>query len=76
MMPVNTKSMFAILCESIEKVKKNEMDINKAMAIAKLIGQANNLLMYELKRAVLIQNEQISKTHRNIELKPFDCIKN
>ena len=56
MIPVNTKSMFSMLCTYMEKLDKNEIDVNQAQAMSKLIGQANNLLVYELKRAALMTN--------------------
>ena len=74
MMPVNTKSMFAKLCEYMEKLDSNEIDVAQAKAMANLIGQANNLLNYELKRALLFSNEQVRKNHRNLELKTFDSL--
>ena len=74
MMPVNTKSMFAMLCIYMEKLDKNEIDVAQAHAMAKLIGQANNLLNYELKRAILIANPEFKKEHRHLELKQFDSL--
>lgn len=74
MMPVNTKSMFATLCAYMDKLDKEEIDVSKAHAMSKLIGQANNLLIYELKRAALMTNEEFKKEHRNIELKSFDSL--
>lgn len=74
MMPVNTKSMFATLCEYMEKLDSNEIDVNQANAMAKLIGQANNLLIYELKRASAMSNPDIKKEHRILEIKKFDSL--
>lgn len=74
MKPVNTKSMFATLCIYMEKLDNEEVDVNQANAMAKLIGQANNLLVYELKRAVLMTNPDFKKEHRNLELKTFDSL--
>lgn len=74
MKPVNTKSMFATLCTYMEKLDNEEVDVNQANAMAKLIGQANNLLVYELKRAVLMTNPDFKKEHRNLELKVFDSL--
>lgn len=73
-MPVNTKSMFSTLCQYMEKLDSNEIDVAQANAMAKLIGQANNLLVYELKRAVLMSNSDFKKEHRNLELKTFDSL--
>ena len=74
MMPVNTKSMFSTLCNYMDKLDKNEIDVQQAMAMSKLIGQANNLLIYELKRAALMCNEKFKQEHRNLEIKKFDSL--
>jgi len=74
MMPVNTKSMFATHCMYMEKLDKEEINVNQANAMAKLIGQANNLLVYELKRAALMSNTEFKKEHRSLELKVFDAL--
>ena len=74
MKPVNTKSMFSLLCVYMEKLEKNEIDIAQASAMSKLIGQANNLLTYELKRAVLMSNKNFKEEHRSLELKTFDSL--
>ena len=74
MMPVNTKSMFSMLCIYMEKLDKNEIDVAQAHAMSKLISQANNLLIYELKRAVLMTNESFKNEHRQLELKTFDSL--
>ena len=74
MMPVNTKSMFSTLCKCMEKLDNNEIDVNQASAMSKLIGQANNLLTYELKRAALMTNGDFKREHRNLELKTFDSL--
>ena len=73
-MPVNTKSMFSTLCSCMEKLDRNEIDVNQAAAMSKLIGQANNLLNYELKRAALMANQEFRMSHRNLELKSFDSL--
>lgn len=74
MKPVNTKSMFSLLCTTMEKLENDEIDVAKASAMSKLIGQANNLLIYELKRAALFSNKNIKAEHRNLELKTFDSL--
>ena len=74
MRPVNTKSMFSTLCMYMEKLDNNEIDVAQASAMAKLIGQANNLLNYELKRAILMSNSDFRKEHRVLELKSFDSL--
>jgi hypothetical protein len=74
LMPVNTKSMFSMLCMYMEKLDRNEIDVAQATAMSKLIAQANNLLTYELRRAALMTNEEFRKEHRNLELKKFDSL--
>ena len=74
MKPVNTKSMFSMLCMYMEKLDKNEIDVAQASAMSKLMGQANNLLNYELKRSVLMSNPDFKQEHRNLELKEFDSL--
>jgi hypothetical protein len=74
MKPVNTKSLFSLLCNYMEKLDNDEVDVYKAAAMSKLIGQANNLLVYELKRAALMTNEKFAEQHRNLELKSFDSL--
>jgi len=74
MKPVNSKSLFHLLCLTLEKLDSDEIDVAKASAIAKLVGQAGNLLTYELKRAVIMSNEDYAKNHRQIELKEFDSL--
>jgi len=74
MLPVNTKSMFHLLCATMEKLDKDEIDVSKASAMSKLVGQANNLLNYELKRAVVLSNPDYKDNHRNLESKNFDSI--
>jgi hypothetical protein len=74
MQPVNTKSMFSLLCMYMDKLDKNEIDVAQAHAMSKLIGQANNLLTYELRRAALMSNDGFRKNHRNLELKAFDSL--
>lgn len=74
MKPVNTKSMFSLLCLYMEKLDTGEIDSNQANAMSKLVSQAENLLTYELKRAALLANEEFEKKFRNIETKAFDSI--
>jgi len=74
MMPVNTKSMFSMLCIYMDKLDRNEVDVSQAIAMSKLIGQANNLLTYELKRAALMTNPAFKDELRNLEFKTFDSL--
>lgn len=74
MIPVNTKSMFSLLCVYMQKLDSNDIDINQAAAMSKLVGQASNLLNYELKRAALMTNPDFRDTHRNLESRNFDSL--
>ena len=74
MRPVNSKSMFSMLCIYMEKLDNCEIDVAQATAMSKLIGQANNLLNYELKRAALMTNDKFAEMHRGIEMKTFDSL--
>lgn len=66
--------MFSLLCIYMEKLDSNEIDVAQANAMSKLIGQANNLLVYELKRAALMSNQEFRSQHRNLEAKSFDSL--
>jgi len=74
MRPVNTKSMFHLLMEQMEKLDRNEIDVNQASAMSKLVGQATNLMTYELKRAALMTSVEFRAEHRNLESKNFDSL--
>jgi hypothetical protein len=58
----------------MERLETNQIDVHQAAAMGKLIGQATNLLNYELKRAVIMSNQEYKKEHRNLELKEFDSL--
>ena len=73
-MPVNTKSMFSMLCIYMEKLDNKEIDTNQAIAMTKLVQQAGNLLNYELRRAMLMTNDSFKLEHRNLEIKNFEQI--
>ena len=51
MTQVNNKSMLAFIFLQMEMVNNNEIYVQTASAQANLAKQANNALMYELKRA-------------------------
>lgn len=76
--PCNTKSLLAFTFAQMGKLDRDEIDSTKACAMAKLISQANNLLNYELKRAVVMARLQESNPSlpapeiRQIESKGFD----
>lgn len=68
MKPTNTKTMFTILCKYMDKLEKGEVSTSEVFAITKLVGQAHNLLNYELKRAALMTSEEFAEEHRDIEI--------
>ncbi|MEA3464272.1 MAG: hypothetical protein U9R14_04340 [Patescibacteria group bacterium] len=79
MKPVNSKSLFSHICDQMEKLNSNEIDVQTAREQANLVKQANNLLKYELDRAKtqlkLSEYEILHDTKiniRNIESKNFE----
>ncbi len=46
MKPVNTKSLFSMLCVTLEKLDRAEIDVAQAAAVSKVVGQCSNLLHY------------------------------
>jgi hypothetical protein len=79
MTPVNSKSLFAFICDQMEKLDKDEITVEQAKAQANLAKQSNNILKYELDRAntEMKIREFNLKTGanleiRNVESKPFD----
>lgn len=50
-MPVNNKSMIAFLFNQMDKLDKDEIDVQKAREQANLSKQVNNAMKYELDRA-------------------------
>ena len=74
MKPVNTKSLFHHLCNTMDKLDNAEIDVATASAQAKLVSQCTNLLNYELKRAVILSNDTLRSNLRNLESKTFDSL--
>jgi len=74
MKPVNTKSLFHMLCNTLDKLDRYEIDVTQANAVSKVVGQCTNLLNYELKRASLMSDRDIKMEHRNLESKSFDSL--
>lgn len=79
MKPQNSKSLFAFICDQMEKLDKEEITVEQAKAQANLAKQSNNLLKYELDRAKTQMEirEFNMRNGSNIELreaesKPFD----
>lgn len=79
MQPVNSKSLFAFICEKMDKLDKKEITVEEANSQSNLARQAINLLNYELDRAATeIKTAQAAKDLgvnirlREIESKGFD----
>jgi hypothetical protein len=51
MKPVNNKSLIAFLFDQMDKLDKDEIDVQKAREQANLSKQVNNAMKYELDRA-------------------------
>lgn len=61
--PINNNTLFNFICEQMEKLDNNKIDVEKAHAQATLAKQANNSLRYELDRSkTLIKLEEHNKT--------------
>jgi soluble P-type ATPase len=79
-MPVNNRSLFATVAQTIEKINNSEIDINAANAIANLVEKAYKLHEYELKRAIAEAHPELGRNvtenliRRNIEIKKFDAL--
>lgn len=51
MKPVNNKSLIAFLFDQMDKLDKDEIDVQKAREQGNLAKQVNNAMKYELDRA-------------------------
>lgn len=77
MKPVNSKSLLHFVFDQMEKLDNGTITNETAIAQAKLASQANNILNYELKRAVVeLRLKEIGsdiEPHlREIECKNFE----
>lgn len=77
--PVNSKSLFAFICNQMERLDASEITVEQAKAQSNLAKQANNVMKYELDRVntemnVRTFNMQNGSTIeiRQIESKGFD----
>lgn len=70
----NTKSLFAHLMNTIEKLDRNEIDVATASAVSKLHNSAQGWLNYELKKSIISATPEAKEHMRNIELKNFDSL--
>ena len=79
MKPINNKSLLHFIFDQMEKLDKNEIDVQTAKAQSLLSKQANNSLRYELERTnTLIKLDEHNRKHgtnievRNVEGKNFE----
>lgn len=73
MKPVNSKSLFHFICDQMEQLQSNSIDVASANAQAGLAKQAFNLLEHERKRAETeLKLIGTSIKMRAIETKVFD----
>ena len=63
----NGKMIFAHLCDQMNKLSSKLIDVEEAKAQANLAKQANNLMKYELDRAVAIAKYGEDLNIREIE---------
>lgn len=65
----STKSIFAHLCDQMDKLNSGSISVEEAKAQANLSKQANNLLKYELDKAVAVAKYGDDIEVYNIETK-------
>jgi hypothetical protein len=70
MRPTDNKSLLNFIFEQMDKLDRNEIDPEKAKTQAQLAKEANNSLMYEVKRAELI----LKISHSGVKLDEFGKI--
>lgn len=68
MKPTDNKSLLNFIFEQMSKLDNNEIDCDQASAQAKLAKEANNSLLYEIKRAELIMKMK----HAGIDIKDIE----
>lgn len=62
----SSKAIFEHLCEQMKKLSSKSISVEEAKAQANLAKQANNILKYELDRAIALQKFE-NIVIRNIE---------
>lgn len=73
MQPMNNKSLLHFIYGQMEKLDKKEITVEDASAQANLAKQANNAMVYELKRSeTLLKLEQAKKDSIHIELREVE----
>lgn len=65
-MKASTKELFKFAFSVMEKLNTKGIDVDEAKAQANLIKQANNILRYELDRAVALQK------YDNLEIRKIE----
>ena len=68
MKPTDNKSLLNFIFEQMDKLDRNEIECDQASTQAKLAKEANNSLMYEIKRAELIMKMK----HAGIDVEDID----
>lgn len=75
MKPVNNKSLLHFIFDQMEKLDKNEIDMEQAKAQSLLAKQANNAMKYELDRAtVLLKLSEYNRDGSKVELRNVEGI--
>lgn len=75
MQPVNNKSLLHFIFNQMEKLDKNEIDIDQAKAQSLLAKQANNAMKYELDRAtVSLKLSEHNREGAKVELRNVEGI--
>lgn len=75
MKPVNNKSLLHFIFDQMEKLDKNEIDMEQAKAQSLLAKQANNAMKYELDRAtVLLKLSEYNRDGSRVELRNVEGI--
>ena len=71
---MNTKSLFAHICEQMDKLSKNEITCDEAKTQTNLVKEAHKLLKYELERAntIVAVREFNLKTGATVELRQIE----
>ena len=68
MKPVNSKSLFAFVCDQMEKLSSNLISVDEAKAQSNLCKQANNLLKYEIERTKVLMEVKTFNSQNNTEI--------
>ncbi len=67
--PVNSKSLFAFICNQMEKLDNDKITVEQAKAQANLAKQANNVMKYELDRVNIEMKSALFNKENGTEIK-------